>query len=677
LLQFFVDEIQELRSRSDSTILLNKAKDLRQVLLDSGWLEKDLPKLAGGAGKSWMLRWRREHGIVMKALGMKLKVAWRKVLKRVKTHLTNIFRVRAFWEKCHPGKPLRWISADQKPSWFNNAGHTGTYGRTGQAQPQVAELFAHTRQRYTILTIVRSWVSDTPPHLFVLFKGKKSGRIIRNILSKWDPPDWFKIQVQEMGSYREEDVIEALREILPVAASTEDSIIVILDWFSAHRTDKVIAFIQNRGHVVLFHGGGCTPFTQINDTHLHALVQSILIKLENQVALVRRTDMHLNGRKGIPTLARHDICDIVKTMWLMIDHAKVSKKGYEQTGPELPMQGPIKREQVFKDLRLILDEVDPAQGLEEIGVRLREDAKAFVEAGWPNKWSSWHHVNRLIEEHDDEDEPVPEGLEAFGYNVEVGGDSDDDDDGDGSDDDDDDNADDDGDDGGDSPGGGGGGDAEGRPGGSGGGDAEGRPDGGPDGDGDGAHGQGGHGHGDGDDGGDVDGVDGPGGGPGDADLDVACAREVMIADAKRRRDDVLLRRLLSQRDSAKKDMVDAATEVAQVLRKRALEQQAEQKEKLKLARIQETKAKTDQALAAQRKAEALHRVLGGCLFSLLLLGAPRPPQQTFFRFRLQGPVPQHSLVPLACVMFSRPLASQPQVSLCCRDLCVDLAMAWR
>ena len=39
-------------------------------------------------------------------------------------------------------------------------------------------------------------------------------------------------------------------------------------------------------HVVLFHGGGITGFTQVNDTHLHALLQRLLIMLENRTALV-------------------------------------------------------------------------------------------------------------------------------------------------------------------------------------------------------------------------------------------------------------------------------------------------------------------------------------------------------------------------------------------------------
>ena len=298
--------------------------------------------------------------------------------------------------------------------------------------------------------------------------------------------------------------------------------------------------------------------------------------MENKVAHGKRLDMHLNGNRGIVTLARHEICDIVKTMWEMIDHGKISQKGYEQTGPGLPLEGPIRRDQIYKDLRPVLDEIDPAIGLEEVGVQLREEAKRFVAAGWQSKWSSWHHVYRLIEEHDNEDDPLPEGLEAFGYDWNVGGDdssTDDDDDADDADNDDDDD----------------------RPGGGGHGDGGGAAGAGPGGDGDGAgDGNGGDGAGDGDGGGPGDQAASAGGG--EADLEVVRAREVLIRDAKSRKDDVLLRRLLAQRDTTRKSAVDAATEAAQVLRKRALAEQAERAEKVKLAKKEGMAAKTNQAL---------------------------------------------------------------------------------
>ena len=123
-------------------------------------------------------------------------------------------------------------------------------------------------------------------------------------------------------------MVEALKEVLPVAHSTDQSIIVLLDWYSAHRSDAVINFIEGRGHVILWHGGGCTPFTQVNDTHLHAMLQQYIVRLENKLTHAKRTDMHLNHNRGIPTLFRTDICDIAITAWRMIPHKQVALKGY-------------------------------------------------------------------------------------------------------------------------------------------------------------------------------------------------------------------------------------------------------------------------------------------------------------------------------------------------------------
>ena len=124
--------------------------------------EVDLPRLIGNAGHQWFRRWRRRFGIVRKVCGMKLQVPWIKVKRRVAVLLGNIFRLRKFWELCHPGVPMRFLSVDQKPSWWNNAGHTGTFAKKGGSQPRVRENFQKTRERYTILTSVPSWGHDNP-----------------------------------------------------------------------------------------------------------------------------------------------------------------------------------------------------------------------------------------------------------------------------------------------------------------------------------------------------------------------------------------------------------------------------------------------------------------------------------------------------------------------------------
>ena len=169
LLQFFVDHVQNLLCRADSTLLMTKAREMKDELITSGTLApSQLPKLEGNPGASWFGRWRRRYGIVYKKTGMKLKVSWRKVLRRVRVELENVFRLRALWRKCHPNKVLKWLSLDQKPSWFNNAGasDTGTYTtHRGRNAPTVRENFAASRERYTILTSVCSWWRslDPPP----------------------------------------------------------------------------------------------------------------------------------------------------------------------------------------------------------------------------------------------------------------------------------------------------------------------------------------------------------------------------------------------------------------------------------------------------------------------------------------------------------------------------------
>ena len=212
LLQVFVDEFQILRSRTDSVMLLKIVKELRADLLYAGWTTDELPNLEDAAGRMWLRRWRVDHKISYKVCGMQLKVAWSKVCSRTRTLLTNIFRVKAFYKKLHPDGELKFLSADQKPSWFNNCGSLKTLGKNGAAAPTIKENHHQTRQRYSLFTFMQSCSNygpgsdDEPPHLFILFKGKPNGRILDSVLQKTNLPPWLIVQCQEQGSYREADV---------------------------------------------------------------------------------------------------------------------------------------------------------------------------------------------------------------------------------------------------------------------------------------------------------------------------------------------------------------------------------------------------------------------------------------------------------------------------------------
>ena len=177
----------------------------------------------------------------------------------------------------------------------------GTFTRKGK-RATVKEIFAHSRTRYTICTSVQNWApSQGKPPVAVLFKGKK-GHIVSDLKKKRDWPPWMHLQAQECGSYRADDVVELLKKSLHYAQDPEESVVVLLDWFKAHRSPEVAQLIKDMGHVLLFHGGGTTGYTQVNDTHLHAALQKLLQLLEQCRLELGLIYLKKNFLKGCLTL---------------------------------------------------------------------------------------------------------------------------------------------------------------------------------------------------------------------------------------------------------------------------------------------------------------------------------------------------------------------------------------
>ena len=176
LLQWFVDEVEVLRSRADSALLLKHAGIIRDRLLDQGHTAASVPKI----NKHFLRRWRLEYGICMRATTVRFKVSLTKAIARVKTMMCNILRLRHLWKLCFgDGVPMRWVSFDQKPSWFNNAGLRPQFARKGARKVGAREDHHGTRQRYTVMTTVQSWpspVGGMPPKTAVLFKADNGAR---------------------------------------------------------------------------------------------------------------------------------------------------------------------------------------------------------------------------------------------------------------------------------------------------------------------------------------------------------------------------------------------------------------------------------------------------------------------------------------------------------------------
>ena len=76
-------------------MLLEKAREMRDFLIDAhGYSADQLPKLEpSNNGYHWVTRWRLFHNISKRHHWNRLKVSWAKLKKRIRTNLTNIFRL--------------------------------------------------------------------------------------------------------------------------------------------------------------------------------------------------------------------------------------------------------------------------------------------------------------------------------------------------------------------------------------------------------------------------------------------------------------------------------------------------------------------------------------------------------------------------------------------------------
>ena len=90
------------------------------------------------------------------------------------------------------------------------------------------------------------------PKVAMLFKGAPDGKILKQLNANPLCKPWMKMQVQREGSYRSEDMVEALDWMLPMAHSPEESIIVLLDWFSGPLTEDVEELIRSKATCCFF-----------------------------------------------------------------------------------------------------------------------------------------------------------------------------------------------------------------------------------------------------------------------------------------------------------------------------------------------------------------------------------------------------------------------------------------
>jgi hypothetical protein len=164
------------------------------------------------------------------------------------------------------------------------------------------------------MSIACSWPVSSPPRVACLFKASTGETIKQHLMRQ----DHVLVQTQEKGSYRVEDVLEFLDWWLPVAEHPQDSLLVMLDWFSAHLHEKVQQLVHREGHLLDYHGGGTTPIGQVNDTHIHAALSRDYKILENEDALRQRS---VNSKR-VPRRSRQIIVGDITQIWNAFVHSK-------------------------------------------------------------------------------------------------------------------------------------------------------------------------------------------------------------------------------------------------------------------------------------------------------------------------------------------------------------------
>ena len=257
LYAWLIDGPQTYRAGFDRFFLRRQRRCLAQHLPDIGYSPQDMPKWPGTDWYQWFRKWRQRFGVSIRTplSPAKCKLQHRKVSldelkERTRVYLNNMFALRYYYRRAYFPEvpPMRGISWDQKTAWFNNTCGDRAYAPIGYT-PQMRELGAHGKQRFTMCTCVDSAASN-------------KGAVWRELTALPDIPAWMHLQTQEKGSYRAEDMLELVEKFLPDVSGTDgsESQIIQLDWYAAHRDQRIAKFIRSRGHLLLLHGGGNTDY---------------------------------------------------------------------------------------------------------------------------------------------------------------------------------------------------------------------------------------------------------------------------------------------------------------------------------------------------------------------------------------------------------------------------------
>ena len=110
---------------------------------------------------------------------------------------------------------------------------------------------------------------------------------------------------------------------------------------------------------------------------------------------------------------REDILSLVQAAWVGLPHARAAETWHNQIGPNVPLVGNVRHDEVFHDLRRAMKGVALDEGRllhdEFVDVKLRDDAVAHVRKGRDEeRWAERSQCDQLIDERADIQEAIDE-----------------------------------------------------------------------------------------------------------------------------------------------------------------------------------------------------------------------------------------------------------------------------
>ena len=291
--------------------------------------------------RAWLLRWKRDYGVVFRRPNMRFKCSMAVLVSRLRAMWLNVIRVRRFiWHFTGVDIGSRMYGIDEKPVHLNEGGSkmVRTLELAGAPDVKLKENHAATRERTSIMTMVTSDLAAAtqprflPIELLVRARSEKRTRSLvlptnTNVSVRW----------AEKGSYREEHLLAYLARWLepwtPERQAAKDYRVLMMDVARSHIGEEVLDFSFARGYVPLFHYGCTTAVGQVNDTDCHDQFQRVYVDFEQDA--FARTQMYDPG--NISRSLQGLLDDVVAT-WRSLDH-KAGVAGHLRNGLSNALNG--------------------------------------------------------------------------------------------------------------------------------------------------------------------------------------------------------------------------------------------------------------------------------------------------------------------------------------------------